>query len=211
MGKKIKRANGAGVPVTKFPRAPTSTDTPLASSTLPPTASTPGDAERTPFLDAFWKLADDDIKVRSNAGMVIIDHCYSPGVTADEGLNKDRSYALKRLMKGLCSGRGSARQGFASALQSFISAGQSQFTPEELHADLLLYTTPTGGGIKGTEEVRYCERVFYKTGLSGLLTLKLKLLTLPPSLLVARRPFRLSIRYSCNREVEYICQCVFSP
>jgi len=134
-----------------YTSAPQST-TPTTQSTTPTTTTTKTTSLRTPFLDAFWKLASDDPSVRSDAAITLIEHCFptsssSPSTMGDDddddndsssndaAITKDREYALKRLMKGLCSGRGSARQGFASALQSFITASlpTNTYTSSSLH------------------------------------------------------------------------------
>ncbi|GMI54555.1 hypothetical protein ScalyP_jg2663, partial [Parmales sp. scaly parma] len=142
-------------------------------STTPTTTTTKTTSLRTPFLDAFWKLASDDPSVRSDAAITLIEHCFptsssSPSTMGDDddddndsssndaAITKDREYALKRLMKGLCSGRGSARQGFASALQSFITASlpTNTYTSSSLHTALISHTLSTtqNSSSKGTEE-----------------------------------------------------------
>lgn len=89
-------------------------------------------SERMPFLDTFWSLSDEDPKVRAKAGFDMLVHCFPfvefEGVS-DEKCDleiKDAEYALKRLLKGVCSGRAAARQGFASALSSYLTAAYSK-------------------------------------------------------------------------------------
>jgi hypothetical protein len=72
----------------------------------------------TPFLDAFYGLSASDARERADAAQVVLHHCLlGPDANA-----KDASYAFRRLLNGLCSGRAAARQGNASALASFLKA-----------------------------------------------------------------------------------------
>jgi DNA polymerase phi len=71
-----------------------------------------------PFLDAFYGLASDDPAERAESARQLLQHCLANAV-------KDASYALGRLLKGLGSGRASARQGNASALTAFLTAAAS--------------------------------------------------------------------------------------
>ena len=87
--------------------------------------------EKIPFLDTFWSLAEEDPAVRARAGKDLIVHCFpfAEKTSSDDENNlnaKDAAYALRRLLDGLCSGRASARQGFASCLSSFLAAAQSK-------------------------------------------------------------------------------------
>mmetsp|Transcript_4543 Transcript_4543/g.8755 ORF Transcript_4543/g.8755 Transcript_4543/m.8755 type:complete len:259 (-) Transcript_4543:5-781(-) len=85
-----------------------------------------GDEELIPFMDTFYSLASNDARERSIAASSMIKHIFfEKEVKNDdkEGIDalvKDGIYALTRLMKGLCSGRASARQGFASCLAMFL-------------------------------------------------------------------------------------------
>eukprot|EP00536_Pseudo-nitzschia_multiseries_P001193 jgi/Psemu1/180397/e_gw1.14.222.1 len=68
------------------------------------------------FLDSFYGLSAADPKDRSRAAQVMLQHC----LLGDSANSKDASYAFRRLLNGLCSGRAAARQGNASALASFL-------------------------------------------------------------------------------------------
>jgi hypothetical protein len=78
-----------------------------------------------PFLDTFYALSAQNASERTAAAHCLIRHCF-PQVDsdADSGAapvqTKDAAYALRRLLSGLCSGRAGARQGYASALSSFL-------------------------------------------------------------------------------------------
>jgi hypothetical protein len=74
------------------------------------------EASQNPFLDSFYGISSPDASDRAQAGRVMLHHC----LTGPDANSKDASYALKRLMNGLCSGRAAARQGNASALASFL-------------------------------------------------------------------------------------------
>jgi DNA polymerase phi len=69
-----------------------------------------------PFMDSFYGLTSSDNVERSRSAQVLIRHCLlGPDANA-----KDASYALKRLLNGLCSGRAASRQGMASTLSTFL-------------------------------------------------------------------------------------------
>ena len=70
----------------------------------------------TPFLDSFYGLSSEDPRERSRAAHTMLQHC----LLGQEANTKDASYALRRILNGLCSGRAAARQGNASALASFL-------------------------------------------------------------------------------------------
>jgi hypothetical protein len=71
---------------------------------------------RNPFLDSFYGLSSSNARDRAQAAQVLLDHC----LVGPEANAKDASYAFRRLLYGLCSGRAAARQGNASALASFL-------------------------------------------------------------------------------------------
>lgn len=74
-----------------------------------------------PFMDTFYQLSSDESKLRSLAARDLISHCFF----SDQVNITDAAYALTRLMNGLCTGRASSRQGFASALSTFLRVAHS--------------------------------------------------------------------------------------
>ena len=84
-------------------------------------------AER-PFMDCFYALADLDAEVRHAAALDVSAHLcdvarHGPG--GAPGLNAKAwadnvAYAVKRLVRGLGSSRGCARQGFSLALGALL-------------------------------------------------------------------------------------------
>jgi len=73
------------------------------------------------FLDCFYDLSSDVSPAkRANAARTLLQHIYHPTLKT-----ADATYTLKRLMNGLCSGRAGARQGYASALATFLRIGCS--------------------------------------------------------------------------------------
>ena len=70
-----------------------------------------------PFMDAFYSLSSENPSERTAAAHCLIRHCFP---SSGDIQTKDAAYALRRLMAGLCSGRAGARQGYASALASFL-------------------------------------------------------------------------------------------
>jgi len=78
--------------------------------------------EFMPFMDTFYALSSDDGTERTFAASSLLQHIFfTKGDDNDiDSIIKDGLYAMKRLITGLCSGRGSARQGYASCLSSFL-------------------------------------------------------------------------------------------
>eukprot|EP00554_Chaetoceros_debilis_P006967 CAMPEP_0194072958 /NCGR_PEP_ID=MMETSP0149-20130528/545_1 /TAXON_ID=122233 /ORGANISM="Chaetoceros debilis, Strain MM31A-1" /LENGTH=1357 /DNA_ID=CAMNT_0038752907 /DNA_START=45 /DNA_END=4119 /DNA_ORIENTATION=+ len=81
------------------------------------------EGNQMPFMDTFYSLTSDDPSERSLAASSLLKHVFfqsnTDGVGRDIAI-KDGTYALTRLLNGLCSGRASARQGYASCLASFL-------------------------------------------------------------------------------------------
>ncbi len=75
-----------------------------------------------PFMDSFYSLSSNDAQERSFAATSIIKHVFFEEIDAESiaAKVKDGTYAMTRLLNGLCSGRASARQGFASCLTTFL-------------------------------------------------------------------------------------------
>lgn len=89
-----------------------------------------------PFMDTFYSLSSDSPGERAVAAHCLIRHCFpSSHSTTSAGIPpvqpKDAAYALKRLMTGLCSGRAGARQGYASALASFLKVSFATTVEDE--------------------------------------------------------------------------------
>lgn len=70
------------------------------------------DSRSDEFLNAFYGLAAPDARTRTSSAQVILKH-------ARRDVN-DATYCFRRLLNGLCSGRAAARQGNATAFQSFV-------------------------------------------------------------------------------------------
>ena len=70
-----------------------------------------------PFMDCFYALADLDASVRHKAALDVCVHLQCDGKTSNGPGGRDNvAYAIKRLVRGLGSSRGCARQGFLLAL-----------------------------------------------------------------------------------------------
>lgn len=117
--------------------------------------------EMIPFMDTFYSLSSNDPKERSVSASSLLHHVFlsssstttsnnnnsnSSSSSNDEDMKvdhddqsqqifdalvKDGCYALTRLLNGLCSGRASARQGYASCFSSFLKLS-FQIVPESL-------------------------------------------------------------------------------
>jgi DNA polymerase phi len=84
-----------------------------------------------PFLDTFYGLASASPAERAQAAHAMLQHCLL-GPSAN---SKDAAYCFKRLLNGLCSGRASARQGYASAFCSFLKIAYSTGALEEIQQE----------------------------------------------------------------------------
>lgn len=89
-------------------------------------------AKENPFLDSFYGLSSEDPRERSNAAKTMLHQC----LLGPDANSKDASYALRRLLNGLCSGRAAARQGNASALTSFLKASFQLDKIEEIQNEM---------------------------------------------------------------------------
>lgn len=81
------------------------------------------EGNQMPFMDTFYSLASNDPSERSIAASSLLKHVFFQSNSDGDGRDiavKDGTYALTRLLNGLCSGRASARQGYASCLASFL-------------------------------------------------------------------------------------------
>ena len=74
------------------------------------------------FLDTFYGLSSANGQERSQASQAMLHYC----LIGPDANTKDATYALRRLMNGLCSGRAAARQGNASALASLLKMAVHQ-------------------------------------------------------------------------------------
>ena len=81
------------------------------------TSATSDSGMPIPFLDTFYALSAEKANERAAAAHCLIRHCFPVDAPVQA---KDAAYALRRLLSGLCSGRAGARQGYASALSSFL-------------------------------------------------------------------------------------------
>ena len=120
------------------------------------------------FLSAFYALASAEDAERCSAACVIVMHLSAeqrsfertavaaPAANSDAftkaGACRELVYAIKRLLRGLLSSRGCARQGFATAFSRVIShEALRESTPLPSLIALLDETTACPGGLKGQE------------------------------------------------------------
>jgi len=85
-----------------------------------------------PFMDTFYSLSSNDQSERNYAAYSLLHHLFHREMKGENASDeseiesnieveiKDGCYAFTRLLNGLCSGRASARQGYASCLSSFL-------------------------------------------------------------------------------------------
>jgi hypothetical protein len=84
-----------------------------------------------PFLDTFYGLASVSPLERAQAAHIMLNHC----LLGPNANSKDAAYAFRRLLNGLCSGRAAARQGYASALTSFVKIANQSGALKEIQED----------------------------------------------------------------------------
>ena len=99
-----------------------------------------------PFMDTFYSLSSNDPSERNNAASSLLQYIFvvadsanemdeSDGEKSQQRFNasiKDGCYAITRLLTGLCSGRASARQGYASCLSSFLKLAFQSALPKDV-------------------------------------------------------------------------------
>jgi len=100
-----------------------------------------------PFLDTFYGLSSVNPRERARAAQDMIRHCLA---SPDTSNIKDASYAFRRLLSGLCSGRAAARQGNASALASFVKLAAQQGKLKDIQLEYS--ARERGGGRNGGDE-----------------------------------------------------------
>ncbi|CAM9374006.1 unnamed protein product, partial [Laminaria digitata] len=95
------------------------------------------------FMQGFWDLASVDVPVRVGAAAMIVRHVSGGG---------DAGYAVKRLVRGMCSSRESARQGFASCLAQVLSVLPEDEPSTAAVLEQILKATQTTSAMKGADE-----------------------------------------------------------
>lgn len=98
-----------------------------------------------PLLDQYWKLASDKAEERIAAAETLLKGLQ------DKNEESDWDYALKRLVRGLSSSRGSARLGFSMALAELLQLRSSVISVKE-YLSLCDVSFETSSGMKGHEE-----------------------------------------------------------
>ena len=105
-------------------------------------------------MDLFGDLASDTASVRHRAGTLVVKYLIQAQggalTQSPENLCADLEYSLKRLVRGLSSGRQSARQGFAACLCELLIV--FSFITYHQVMTLLEDTTKITGGMKRAEE-----------------------------------------------------------
>lgn len=106
-----------------------------------------GSSEVAPgVLACFWQLASDDAAVRIGGVQSLLDHLRKTSNQPSE-----LAYCLKRLVRGLASPRGSARQGFSSALCAVLTDFAKEISTSSVEEMMRKEFAPTSG-LKGQEE-----------------------------------------------------------
>jgi len=112
--------------------------------------------ERRPFMDCFYALADVDDATRHDA-VVDLLHYMSTKKHQQADYKNNVGYTIKRLVRGLGSSRGCARQGFSLGLTELLRLTKKKSTTEHVVTDVqqvidMIATEHTVSGQKGQEE-----------------------------------------------------------
>ena len=107
-------------------------------------AATSTTSERRPFMDCFYDLADVDDSVRQDAVVDLLHYLKSKkhhGPTGKAaGLQKEYSenvaYTIMRLVRGLGSSRGCARQGFSLGLTELLRLKRKKSPEDHVVSDV---------------------------------------------------------------------------
>jgi len=97
------------------------------------------------LLDHYYKLASDNPNERIDAGEALLK-----GLEAKNS-EEDWTYALKRLVRGLSSSKGSARLGFSMALAELLQLRSSQISVKQ-YLTLVDQNFVVSSNMKGNEE-----------------------------------------------------------
>ena len=122
-----------------------------------------------PFLECFYALADLDEAIRSSATKDLVAHL-AKGEVDDEDMGAgsvDLSYAVKRLVRGLCSSRGAARQGFTLALSEVLRSFAEDESMSPMGVLDLVENVRKNQGAGGGKASGQEERDFMFAGLFG--------------------------------------------
>ena len=104
------------------------------------------------FLKYFWSLAEDNASSRTTATDAILKHLLQSSSSPELQENEDLDYAVKRLVKGLCSSRSSARLGFSTCLTCLLQSIPQARLPLSEVLKLSDESTRMSGSIKGIDE-----------------------------------------------------------
>ncbi|CAM9128612.1 unnamed protein product [Choristocarpus tenellus] len=96
------------------------------------------------FMQGFWDLTSTEGPTRMGAAVKIVKHVTPPST--------DTAYAVKRLVRGICSSREAARQGFASCLAEVLTVLPEEQLSTPAVLGQILSATQTAGSMKGIDE-----------------------------------------------------------
>lgn len=116
------------------------------------------------LVQVYEALADEDESIRLKAALTLVSSIFVLGVTSEEQTKS----ILKRLFRGICSGRKAARLGFSVALTELLSelsrSSDATPTPTVSASSVLeileIQTIPEGGTSRQDERDHYFGKVF---------------------------------------------------
>ncbi|KAG5192521.1 hypothetical protein JKP88DRAFT_173238 [Tribonema minus] len=148
----MKGSNGAEAAVGAAAAGAGSADAATAISVASEATPSAGHSPAfTKFMRGFWDLATSNSPARQGAAFAVVQHLSDPNVP-----QKDVDYAVVRLLRGICSSREAARQGFATCLaEALLCLSEEQISTADMR-DRLFEATKYNGSLKGQEERDAC-------------------------------------------------------
>ena len=132
-----------------------------------------------PFLECFYALADVNSKIRHSATRDLVKHLVDNHASMGNNMgvdgqkSVDLKYAIKRLIRGLCSSRGAARQGFSLALSEVLRAFPENNTISTLEmVSLIDNVRAKSRGMSGGKPSGQEERDYMFAGIFGCIALQ---------------------------------------
>ena len=132
-----------------------------------------------PFLECFYALADVNSKIRHSATRDLVKHLVDNHASMGNNMgvdgqkSVDLKYAIKRLIRGLCSSRGAARQGFSLALSEVLLAFPENNTISTLEmVSLIDNVRAKSRGMSGGKPSGQEERDYMFAGIFGCIALQ---------------------------------------
>ena len=119
----------------------------------------------SPFLRSFYELVSPDASEKAAGVTGLLDHLRARSEEGEDGQRsaacvEDIAYTVKRLVRGLCSSRASARQGFAAALVRVLCTFPEDTPLADVLKQVINATKPSGSQRGHEDRDQFFGRVF---------------------------------------------------